>query len=257
MLARHGVLPGSAVRKLPSIHFDGVAAKPRGGQPGRAHDVRSFRERASMSAVVLIVDDHPVIPLALRGLIEARFPQVRALQAANLRQAKVIYQDEPQLAATVLDLRLPDVAGLEGISELRALRSDVPIVVFTGLDSGPLRRSATALGAMALVCKNEHASVLLDSLGQALAIRLPELAAPADGAPEPRSGPVELSPRQQQMWQSIAEGLSNIEIAERYRISLNTTKAHVRELLQRLGVRNRTEAATMFYRSRGGGAREL
>ncbi|MFZ4761046.1 MAG: LuxR C-terminal-related transcriptional regulator [Burkholderiaceae bacterium] len=45
---------------------------------------------------------------------------------------------------------------------------------------------------------------------------------------------------------------SGREIAERYRISLNTTKAHVRELLQRLGVRNRTEAATLYYRSRQG-----
>jgi hypothetical protein len=44
-----------------------------------------------MSAVVLLVDDHPVVPLALRGLIEDRFDGVRALQASNLRQARVIY----------------------------------------------------------------------------------------------------------------------------------------------------------------------
>jgi DNA-binding NarL/FixJ family response regulator len=203
-----------------------------------------------MSLVVLIVDDHPVVPLALRGLLEARFEGVRALQASNLRQAKVIYQDEPRLAATVLDLRLPDVAGLEGITELRALRPDVPIVVFTGLDSEPLRRSAAALGASALVCKNENAAVLLDRLAPLLAGRLSAEAGGEEAAGVRRSGPVELSPRQQQMWQAIAEGLSNLEIAERYRISLNTTKAHVRELLQRLGVRNRTEAATMYYRSR-------
>jgi two-component system NarL family response regulator len=199
-----------------------------------------------MSAVVLLVDDHPVVPLALRGLIEDRFDGVRALQAANLRQARVIYQDEPRLAATVLDLRLPDVAGLEGITELRALRPEVPLIVFTGLDSEPLRRSAAALGAVGLVCKNENATVLLDHLAPLLAERLPLLGA----SPPARAGTVALSPRQQQMWQAIAEGLSNIEIAGRYQISLNTTKAHVRELLQRLGVRNRTEAATMFYRHR-------
>jgi DNA-binding NarL/FixJ family response regulator len=45
--------------------------------------------------------------------------------------------------------------------------------------------------------------------------------------------------------------MPNIEIAQRLNISLNTTKAHVRELLQRLGVRNRTEAATLFFRRRG------
>jgi DNA-binding NarL/FixJ family response regulator len=106
----------------------------------------------TVHAVVLVVDDHPVVPLALRSLIEGRFPGVRALQASSLRQARVMYHDEPRLAATVLDLRLPDVAGLEGISELRGLRPEVPIVVFTGLDSEPLRRSAAALGAAAKAC---------------------------------------------------------------------------------------------------------
>jgi two-component system response regulator FimZ (fimbrial Z protein) len=205
------------------------------------------------AAVVLLVDDHPVVQLALRALIESRFDGVRALQASTLRQARVIYQDEPNLAATVLDLRLPDVAGLEGITELRALRPEVPVLVFTGLDSEPLRRSAAALGAAALVCKSESATVLLDHLAPVLAHRLPALGAGIDGhgvLADARAGTIELSPRQQQMWQAIAEGLSNIEIAGRYQISLNTTKAHVRELLQRLGVRNRTEAATLFYRHR-------
>lgn len=208
-----------------------------------------------VTAVVLVVDDHPVVPLALRSLVEGRFPGVCALQAASLRQAKVIYHDEPRLAATVLDLRLPDVAGLEGISELRTLRPEVPVVVFTGLDSEPLRRSAAALGAAALVCKNENASALLDRLGPLLVERLGMLNGHLGPIAAPsRPDPVDLSPRQQQMWQAIAEGMSNGEIAERYGISLNTTKAHVRELLQRLGVRNRTEAATMYYRARHGRA---
>lgn len=201
-----------------------------------------------MGSVVLIIDDHPVVPLALRNLIEARFDGVRALQASSLRQARVIYQDEPGLIATVLDLRLPDVAGLEGVSILNGLRPEVPILVFTGLDSEPLRRSVAALGAAAMVCKSENASVLLERLAPLLADRLPRAAeGPAAGIAETA---VELSPRQQQMWQAIAEGLSNLEIASRYQISLNTTKAHVRELLQRLGVRNRTEAATLYYRKR-------
>jgi DNA-binding NarL/FixJ family response regulator len=201
-----------------------------------------------MGSVVLIVDDHPVVPLALRSLIEGRFDGVRALQASSLRQAKVLYRDEPGLAITVLDLRLPDVAGLEGITELRRLRPDVPIVVFTGLNSEPLRQSAMSLGAAGVVCKNENANALLETVETLLIQRLPQL---SEGAENRRpQQPPDLSPRQQQMWQAISEGLSNIEIAERYQISLNTTKAHVRELLQRLGVRNRTEAATMFHRFR-------
>lgn len=209
-----------------------------------------------MGSVVLIVDDHPVVPMALQGLLEGRFPGVRALQAASLRQAKALYRDEPDLAITVLDLRLPDVAGLEGISELRKLRPEVPVVVFTGLNSEPLRQSASALGAAAVVCKNENALALIEAVEPLLAQRLrrPQL---GDGPGLRPALPPELSPRQQQMWQAISEGMSNLEIAERYQISLNTTKAHVRELLGRLGVRNRTEAATLYHRARPAPARRL
>ena len=118
-----------------------------------------------------------------------------------------------------------------------------------------LDASAAALGAAALVCKNENSTALLDRLGPLLVERLGVLNGHLDPIAAPsRPDPVDLSPRQQQMWQAIAEGMSNGEIAERYGISLNTTKAHVRELLQRLGVRNRTEAATMYYRARQGRA---
>jgi two-component system NarL family response regulator len=208
--------------------------------------------RLASGAVVLLVDDHPVVPLALRGLIEHHFDGVVALQAMSLRQARGVYQDEPRLALTVLDLRLPDVAGLEGITQLCELRPEVPVIVFTGLDSEPLRRSAAMLGAAAMVCKSESAQALLEAMRPHLVPRMQALGlSPGESdRPAPPSADGELSPRQQQMWQAIAEGLSNAEIAERYGISLNTTKAHVRELLQRLGVRNRTEAAPRFLRKR-------
>jgi DNA-binding NarL/FixJ family response regulator len=108
------------------------------------------------------------------------------------------------------------------------------------------------LGAAAMVCKSESAQALLEAMRPHLVPRMQALGlSPGESdRPAPPSADGELSPRQQQMWQAIAEGLSNAEIAERYGISLNTTKAHVRELLQRLGVRNRTEAATRFLRKR-------
>ena len=192
---------------------------------------------------VLVVDDHPVVPLALVSLIEHHFAHFRAMQAATLRQARALYQVEPSLVATVLDLRLPDATGLEALTELRALRPEVGIVVFSALDSEPLRRNAIALGAAAMISKTEAPTAILDALALTLGSEI---------SPDALIGvgrvPADLSPRQQQIWQGIAEGLSNAEIAVRHQISLNTTKAHVRELLMRLGVRNRTEAATLFMR---------
>jgi two-component system NarL family response regulator len=204
---------------------------------------------------VLVIDDHPIIPEALQDLIGAHFDGVQAIQAPNLRQARTLYQVEKNIAVTVLDLRLPDADGMASITDLRALRPEIPLIVFTGLDSDQVRRNATEYGATAVVCKTESTARLLGELSALL----PGHVATAKGTAG--NGPVatmtrpasrsELSPRQQQIWQGIAEGMPNIEIAQRLQISLNTTKAHVRELLQRLGVRNRTEAATLYLRRRG------
>lgn len=199
-----------------------------------------------MSASILIVDDHPVVPMAVAALVEQRFGNFRTLQASNLRQARAVYQVEPRLSATILDLRLPDTTGLEGLAELRALRPEIPVLVFTALESEPLRRNALSHGAAAVVGKTELPLVLMEALGDVLRADDEEQDGVEAGAR--RSG-LELSPRQQQIWQAIADGLSNQEIALRHGISLNTTKAHVRELLQRLAVRNRTEAATLYVRS--------
>ena len=238
-----------------AVHSETAEISERAGASKPGASISLGPASPTPQQFILVVDDHPIIPEALQDLIGAHFDSVQAIQAPNLRQARTLYQVEKDIAVTVLDLRLPDADGMAGIIELRALRPEIPLIVFTGLDSDQVRRNALEYGAVAVVCKTESTARLLSELAALLPGHLNTAkGAAGNGQKDAVTRPAtrsELSPRQQQIWQGIAEGMPNIEIAQRLNISLNTTKAHVRELLQRLGARNRTEAATIYFRRRG------
>jgi DNA-binding NarL/FixJ family response regulator len=205
--------------------------------------------------VVLIVDDHPVIALALRGLIE---PASRRCGRCR-RRACARPGDVPRraaLAATVLDLRLPDVAGLEASASCARC---APTCRSSSSPASTASRCAQrrARSGPRLVCKNENASMLLDSIGELLADAAAELCRLRLARRAARRSGRRCRRASSRCGSRSPRGCRTSRSPRRYRISLNTTKAHVRELLQRLGVRNRTEAATLYYRSRERRARAL
>ena len=162
-------------------------------------------------------------------------------------------------AAGLLRRRRHDVALVESVLEgastvpllaaLLAERPSAPIVVYAGREE-PALAAAAALRAPGLVLKSSEPARLLDALhavagggdyvDMALAQRLP-----APRARPARAGIALLSPRERQILELLAEGWSGAEIAQQLYLSSETVRTHVRNAVQKLGARTRTQAVAL------------
>ncbi len=190
---------------------------------------------------VLVADDHPVVCHGLSAIIQGQPDMTVVAQAANGREAVELSQrHHPDIV--LMDLRMPEMGGVEAI---RAIRAGTPspafIVLTTYQGDEDIHRALTA-GAHAYLLKGMAHDELLEAIRQVHAgVRyLPPqvLKSLADRPPGP-----ELSPRELGILRLIVKGLSNRQIAETLGITEGTVKWHVNIILSRLNVGDRTQAA--------------
>lgn len=184
---------------------------------------------------VLIVDDHPLYGQALAGVVAQVDPAAAVRLVPTLAAARAaIEEDRPALV--LLDLALPDATGGQAAAALSSLLPGVPILVISATDDRPLRHELEACGIRGFVSKAAAPAQI------AAAVR--RLLPPG---PVPAGRPTALSQRQMEVLREMASGKTNKEIARLLGISVETVRAHVVEILARLGARNRTEAVRAFY----------
>jgi DNA-binding NarL/FixJ family response regulator len=163
---------------------------------------------------------------------------VRSLAALlSDRGANVRVLDDPTAETSSTETRL-QVVLLESPfdSELeQAAGAPVPVIVLADRAHLDSARVALSLGAHAVVAKNAPLAELSIAIGRAL-------------ERQPVQPPAVLTSRQQEVLRLIADGLDNGQIAERLQISKRTARAHVSDVLERLGVENRTQAAVAAVR---------
>ncbi|WP_439517230.1 response regulator transcription factor [Hydrogenophaga sp.] len=190
----------------------------------------------------LVVDDHPLVAESVAVLILSIAPGAVVERRETLRGCASLAGRAAPLTLIVADLSLPDASGLRALEQLRAWWPQASVVVFSGARNALLQRHCMEAGAAAFVVKTASTVELRESLQRVLNVALPRptLALPT------RWSDGELSPKQEAVWRDLASGLSNQEIAQRHGVSINTVKTHVRELFERIGVRNRTEAARLY-----------
>src|SRR5687767_3286779 len=186
-----------------------------------------------MSIRILSVDDHPLLREGIAMLIENQPDMVLVGQAATGREAiEQFRQHRPDV--TLMDLRLPDISGIDA---LIAIRSDYPeacIVMLTTFDGDVEIQRALAAGARGYILKNMPAKELVEAIRQVHAgkKRLP---------PEVTAHLIEhmgeepLTPREIDVLRHIAGGNRNRDIAERLFISEETVKVHVKHIMEKLG----------------------
>ena len=188
---------------------------------------------------VLIVDDHPIMRVGIASILANNGFTVLA-QAGTARDAVRLHRElGPNL--TLMDLRLPDMSGIEAIQHIRAYDSEAKIVVLTTYEGDEDIHQAIGAGASAYIIKGMSHELLLKALHQVQrgSRFLPHAIIETLQSRVPNS---HLSQREREVLQLMFEGMSNREIAERLQIKEATVKSHVSVILLRLNVEDRTQA---------------
>lgn len=191
---------------------------------------------------VMVVDDHQIVRKGLVALINTEADLNVVAEAENGRHAVELFrQQRPDI--TLMDLRLPEMGGVEAT---RAIRREFPaakIIVLTTYDGDEDIYRALQAGAQSYLLKGMSFDELLAAIRtvHAGARRIP--AAVAERLAERMAGQ-ELTGRELQVLELIVKGRSNKEISTELSISEATVKSHINSLLSKLGVSDRTQAAT-------------
>ncbi|MCK2185153.1 two-component system response regulator NarL [Halomonas getboli] len=204
-----------------------------------------------MSNTILIVDDHPLFRRGVRQLLEMDPELAIAGEAAD---GDAALEAATRLSPTLILMDL-NMARRDGLSALRTLRQEgveARIVMLTVSDAEEDVVAALRAGADGYLLKDMEPEDLLAAIKEAAEGRMaisPRLAGLlARALSGPREAPGDdaldaLTAREGEILRALARGLSNKQIARRLAISEGTVKVHVRNLLRKLGLRSRVEAA--------------
>jgi two-component system NarL family response regulator len=191
---------------------------------------------------ILIVDDHHIVRQGLVALIKTVPSLDVVAEGADGKQAVALFrQHQPDV--TLMDLRLPVMNGVEAITEIRREFPAARIIVLTTFDGDEDIYRALQAGARGYLLKGMDSDELMEAIRAVHAgkSRIPSLVAERLAG---RMGGPALTTRELDVLKQIVAGMSNKEIGNALNISEATVKTHINSLLSKLGVTDRTQAAT-------------
>lgn len=202
---------------------------------------------------VIIVDDHTMVRRGLATILKVKADLELVGEAGNGREAlQLCEQVRPDIV--LMDLVMPEMGGAEATRLIRERCPDIQVIALTSFQERELVKEALQAGAIGYLLKNISAEDLTAAIQEAHAGRstlAPEaIQALLQESPEPvrDQEPAEdfgLTLREQEVLALMVEGLNNPDIADRLVVSRSTAKAHVSNILSKLGVSNRAEAITV------------
>ncbi|MCX7176312.1 MAG: response regulator transcription factor [Proteobacteria bacterium] len=196
-----------------------------------------------LTPFALVVEDHPLVADSLIACIRDCAPGLEVHSAESLRAALHILARRPSPLLIITDLALTDTKGTQAVRSLREAAPETPLLVFTALDDPMLRSEAKELGASGYLIKSTSTQTLRDEVRAVIGMH------PA-GQPVPPEGAGKLNrlltPKQLAVIEELVAGRSNKQIAARLNLSDETVGSHMKEILSRLGARNRTEAVVRY-----------
>jgi len=209
---------------------------------------------------ILLADDHTLIRENLEEFLHRLGPDVTVIQAATLDEALDATAGQRKFDLILLDLMMPGMNGLMGLHKMRDRLPDVPVVMLSGTTNQEYIKGALKAGAKGFIPKSISGKAMLNAVRLVLSGEtfVPFLALDggedpaADSAAQP-SFPADsplaaLSRREREVLGYLLRGYPNKKIANQLKLQEVTIKAHLRNVFQKFGVSNRTEAAATAYR---------
>ena len=195
---------------------------------------------------ILIVDDHPVLREGLAAMITNDPGMTLVAEAGTGAEGIELFKaNRPDV--TIMDLRLPDMSGIDAIVNIRGSYPNARIIVLTTYLGDVQASRALKAGAHAFLLKAGLRTELLDTIR---AVHKGQKRVPAEVASEMAEYAADdgLTAREVEVLEQVAAGNSNKVVADRLEITEDTVKAHMRSILSKLGANDRTHAVTIALR---------
>ena len=210
-----------------------------------------------MTIRVVLVDDEAMVRVGLRMVLSAE-PDIEVVGEASDGAAAVAVVAEAQPDVVFMDIRMPEVDGLEGARRVLAGSPDVKVVMLTTFDEDAYIEAALRSGVSGFLLKVAPPERLIDAvrtvaqggglLDPSVTLRVIETfsaAPPVRTASASRLG--QLTEREKDVLRLLAKGMSNAEIAAELYVGEATVKTHVSSVLAKLGLRDRVQAVVAAY----------
>jgi len=195
---------------------------------------------------IMSVDDHPLLQEGIAAMIRSQPDMELAGEARSGRDALQRFR-EVNPDVTLMDLRLPDMNGIDAMIAIRAEFPEARIVILTTFEGDAEIQRALAGGARGYLLKSMPPGELLEGIRQVHAGKKripPEIATRL----AEHLGDEALTAREVEVLRQVAGGNRNRDIAERLFISEETVKVHVKHIMDKLGANDRTEAVSIAIR---------
>jgi len=203
---------------------------------------------------ILLADDHPLFREGVKPVLLKLNHRVSLIEAHDYPSAFAAMHKAKEVDLALLDLYMPGMSGLDGVTRFRAAFPDIPVVVLSASEQVEDIQKLLAAGALGFITKASPSDVILSALQQVLAGGVyapPGLIDPPaepDGEPPIINHHSALTTRQMQVMREMAKGLSNRQIGDILQVTEGTIKLHVAAIFKLLKVNNRTEAVLVIQK---------